>query len=421
MIKTVLNNLIKSKFNINKPLIISVSTGVDSMVLLDIVCKLDLNVIVVHFNHNKREQSKEEESFIKEFCNTKGISLYVKHITEEGSNFQNNARSKRYAYLEEVASINNTNQILIAHHGNDNIETILIKILRGSYIKGYSGLKYKSTINNIDIYRPLLSYSKDDVYQYASINNIKYYEDESNKDTTYLRNNIRINYVNNLVNNFDNAISKFNEYSSNLDEINKYLSKEISKYYKDLMNIREFNNLDIVIKKGIISKMTESFIELDKSKLDNIIEFILNKKFNSSIDIGNSYKLIKEYDFFYITNNIEIHKKNVIIDKENTLYQISDNFSVILNPIDVKINNNILNICYNEFSSFLTIRNRVNGDYINMPYGTKKIKDLFIDKKIPKNERAEILLLANGDSNEILYVFNLNLINNLYKDNLIIK
>ncbi len=421
MINTVINNLLKSGFNKNKPLIISVSTGVDSMVLLDLVYKLKLDIIVVHFNHNKRDQSIDEELFIKEYCSTLSINLRIKHIIEDNVNFQNNARYKRYEYLEEIARKYKTNQVLVAHHGNDNIETVLIKILRGSNISGYSGLKFKISRNNIDIYRPLLSFSKNEIYEYAKSNNIKYFEDYSNLDTSYLRNNIRINYVNNLVNSFDNAINKFNEYSSNLFEINNYLNKEINKYYNNKMNIAEFNNLDIVLKRGIISKMTESIIELDKSKIDIIIDFISTNKYNTSIDIGNSYKLVKEYVIFYVANSVVSSKVNVIINKENTLYNINDKFSIILNPIDIKSNNFIVNICYNEFSNFFTVRNKLDGDYINMPYGTKKIKDLFIDKKIPTKMRNEILLLANLDSNEILYIFDLNIVNFIYKENLIIK
>ncbi len=421
MKETVLNNLLAHNFNKDIPTIISVSTGVDSMVLLDIIYKLNLDIIVVHFNHNKREQSIEEETFIKEYCDQLDIKLYVNHINEENPNFQNNARLKRYTYLEEVAIIHNTDQVLVAHHGNDNIETILIKILRGSNIKGYSGLKFKTKINNIYIYRPLLSFSKDDIYKYSTANRIKYFEDESNNDESYLRNNIRVNYVNTLVENFDTAISKFNEYTSNLDEINNYINIEVEKYYNDKMTISTFNKLDIVIKKGIISKMCQSSFEIDRSKLDDIISFIGSKKFNVSIDLGNNYRLIKEYNVFYISNFIELCETLVYVKNENTVYKINDDLSIILNPNNGENIYNAKIICYNEISNFLTIRNRKDGDFITMPYGSKKIKNLFIDMKIPTRKRNEILLIVNGDSNEVLYIFDLNIINNLYKEKLVIK
>ncbi len=421
MINTVINNLLKSGFNKDKPVIISVSTGVDSMVLLDIIYKLSFDIIVVHFNHNKREQSIEEEQFIKEYCNTLNIKLHVKHIKESNNNFQNNARIKRYSYLEEIASLYSTKQVLTAHHGNDNIETILLKILRGSSIKGYSGLKLRTVINDIYVYRPLLTFSKNDIYNYAKSNSIRYFEDLSNNDESYLRNNIRLNYVNRLVTDFDIAIAKFNEYSNSLNDISNYIDNEINKYYNDRMNIILFNNLDVVIKRGILSKMSISLYELDKQKLDIMIDAISSNNYNLMIDLGNNYKLIKEYDIFYIAKDVKLPSINVIIDKENVLYKINDNLNVILNPFNIKSNNNILNICYNKFSNFFTIRNRRSGDFIKMPYGTKKIKDLFIEKKIPTKKRDEMLLLANYDSNEILYIFDLDLINSLYKEFLIIK
>ncbi|HBP25612.1 MAG TPA: tRNA lysidine(34) synthetase TilS, partial [Acholeplasmatales bacterium] len=129
-----------------KTIVAGVSTGVDSMVLLHALLGLrgeyDLKIHVAHFNHQKREQSKEEERYIREFCARENLPCHVKKMKEtEYDNFQAEARKQRYEFFTEVGAEVGADYLALAHHAGDNIETMLMRIMRGSNLKGYAGME----------------------------------------------------------------------------------------------------------------------------------------------------------------------------------------------------------------------------------------------------------------------------------------
>lgn len=179
-----------------KTIVVGVSTGVDSMVLLHALLGLrteyDLVIHVAHFNHQKREQSKVEEQYIKEFCAQENIICHVKRMAEtEYDNFQAEARKQRYEFFSEVCSQVSADYLALAHHAGDNIETMLMRIMRGSNLKGYAGMEAVSEFKTWKLIRPLLGVLKTEIRDYAKANAIRYYEDGTNETPTYTRNRIR--------------------------------------------------------------------------------------------------------------------------------------------------------------------------------------------------------------------------------------
>ncbi len=397
-------------FDKDKTSIIAVSTGVDSMVLLSILKNITSNIVIVHFNHGKREESKLEEEFITKYANNHNIKLHTYKLEfDSNKNFQEEARIKRYELLFKTADEYNTNQIFIAHHGNDNIETILMKILRGSDIFGYKGITSTTSIDNkYTIFRPLINVSKGDIYTYAFDKNIEYFEDKSNNDNTYFRNNIRNSYVTKLVGDYPNSIEKFNKFSSDLFEISSFIEKEACKYIDDKINISIFNSLDIVLKKAIVSISLRDRITLTSTTLDNILSSISSSNNNHTLDIGNGYKLVKEYEYFYFTNTtiVETTVVNIDLTKEET-YNINKYDIKISNSFS-KSNTNEVVLCYNVRDTRLSVRTRQSGDFIKLSHGSVKLKKLFIDKKIPTTKRDNTLLLVDSIG-EILYIFDLDI------------
>ena len=143
-------------------------------------------IVVAHINHNIREQSTEEEEYLSTFCSNNNITFESTTILEyKENNFENEARNKRYKFYEEILNKYNTKYLFLAHHGDDLIETVLMKIVRGSNLEGYSGIKTVSQMNGYYIVRPFLKYTKEDLTNYNKENNIKYYVDCTNDDTTY--------------------------------------------------------------------------------------------------------------------------------------------------------------------------------------------------------------------------------------------
>ena len=189
-------NQILNDYIFNNYVVIGVSAGPDSMCLLNILQKKTNKIIVCHVNHNVRKESIEEEEYITKYCKDNNLILEKMTIKNyQENNFENEARKKRYTFYEEILKKYNSSALFLAHHGDDLIETVLMKIARGSNIEGYAGIKEITNIKDYQIIRPLLNYTKEDILKYNKENNIKYYIDNSNKNENYTRNRYRIHIL----------------------------------------------------------------------------------------------------------------------------------------------------------------------------------------------------------------------------------
>ena len=414
MIKDILNKLeIKNE----KYLIVGCSAGPDSMALLHLL-KNNTNKIIVcaHINHNVRKESNEEEEYLKNYCKDNNIILEKTTLTKYTErNFENEARKKRYNFYEKIINKYNAKYLFLAHHGDDLVETIIMKINRGSNLEGYAGIKTISKKNNYYIVRPLLNYTKEDLIKYDKSNNIKYYIDKSNSNTQYTRNRIRKNILPILKEENPNIHKSILKYSETLLEYNDYINREIDKhinniYIKKELNIDKFNKLDNFIKKNILYKILNNIYNnkpdiIKEKNIIDILDLINNNKPNIYINLPKDKICIKEYNKLYFKDK----NKN----KDNYKIIFTDKFeldNIIIEKIDKsdKDGNDICRLNSKNISLPLYIRNKNNGDYIEIKglNGKKKIKDIFIDKKIPKDKRDNYPLLVDSKNN-ILWVPNI--------------
>ena len=170
---------------VNDSVIVACSGGPDSMALLSLVVSikkvLNLNVIVAHINHNVRSESESEKNFVLDYCISHDLIFeYMKIDSYSDDNFESEARGKRYKFFDELASKYNCKYILTAHHGDDLMETILMRIVRGSTLSGYSGFSRVVNRGNYEILRPLIHLTKDEIISYDDSNGIKYVIDKTN-------------------------------------------------------------------------------------------------------------------------------------------------------------------------------------------------------------------------------------------------
>lgn len=410
-------NIDFDKLNISGPIVIGVSTGADSMALFHYLIKnYKDKIICTHINHNIRKESIEEEMYLKEYCINNNIpfeSMTIKSYSE--NNFENEARKKRYYFYEKILKKYNSNYLLLAHHADDLIETVLMKIIRGSNIQGYSGIKKISKLNNYYIIRPLLDYTKEEILKYIENNNIKYYEDITNNDINYTRNRIRHKIIP-LLKKEDNTLhKKFIKYSNTLLEYNDYVNYEVQNnlkkiYINNKLNIIKFNKLHPFLKKNILYTILNNIYNnkeniIKEKHIDNIINLIENKKPNLSLTLPKNIYVIKEYNTlnFYNTLNkiddykIELTKDTIINDHKISIIKESDSDG-----------NDICRLNTSNIKPPLYLRNKKNGDYMLVKglNGKKKIKDIFIDKKIPTSLRKNYPILI--DSNDtILWIPNI--------------
>lgn len=408
-----------SKYNIknNDYIVVGVSGGSDSVALLDLLLNsIDHSKIVVaHVNHHVRIESDIEEEYLKNFCLEKNIIFETtKFLEYKENNFENEARKRRYKFYENLLLKYNSKFLFLAHHGDDLIETVMMKIVRGSNLTGYSGIKEITNKKNYFIIRPLLKFTKEDIITYNKENNLVYFNDRTNEDTNYTRNRYRKTILPLLKKEDPLVHLKFLKYSNILQEYDSYITKIcqdlIIKKYQDKIKINDFKEEDPFIQKNIIYlllvKIYNNEDNLIKEKhLINILNIIKSTKPNQKTNLPKGYIAIKEYNEVYFTKKIK--------DKTNYKIELKP-FNIIDNHIIKKIdntNNNGNDICTLDSSTIafpLYIRNRKEGDYLEVKNlkGKKKVKELFIEAKIPLNKRNSYPLLVDSNDN-ILWVPNI--------------
>ena len=419
-------NQILKDINFNNYVVVGVSAGPDSMCLLNILEKETKKIIVCHINHNIRKESIIEENYLKDYCQKHNLifeSMTIKEYKE--NNFENEARKIRYKYYEEILKKYNTNKLFLAHHGDDLIETILMKIERISNIEGYAGIKKISKVKNYEIIRPLLPYTKQEIIEYNKKHNITYYIDSSNANTEYTRNWYRHKVLPILKEKDKNIHLKFLKYSETLQEYNEYIDREIQKklpyiYHNNIINIERLNKEDSFLIKNILYYIindiynNESNIITEKH-IQNIISIINNNKPNLTINLPKNKVLVKEYNNLYIKDNTPSTKDYQKEFKDNI--QIN-NIVFTLEENTHEDGNNICRLNSKEIKFPLYLRNRKNGDYIILKNSNnkKKIKEIFIENKLPITKRNTYPLLIDSN-NQILWIPNIKKSNLCYKKN----
>ena len=300
--------------NNGEKIVVAVSGGPDSICLLNILNnikdKLNIKIVVAHVNHQLREEANEETEYVKNFCKKLNIECYIKKVdileiskkkkigTEEAG------RKERYNFFDEVFSKTKSDRIATAHNLNDNAETVLMNIIRGS---GLSGLKGIEKVRDYKYIRPLIEISRKEIEEYCKENKLEPKYDKSNKENIYTRNKIRNILIPLLEKEFNpnivKSISKlselaklYNEYFNNIikSEYNRIKLEENNN--EIILNLKEFNKLNNVIKSRLIiytiTRIFGSSQGIEKIHIDDIIKLCGN-------NIGNKYlipnKKIKIY------------------------------------------------------------------------------------------------------------------------------
>lgn len=407
-------NYLKEILKYNDTIVVACSGGPDSMCLLDILVglkdELYLNIICAHVNHKYRKESDLEQVEVKKYCDTHNIIFEVYTIIDyQDDKFtESEARDKRYNFFEDLQNKYNAKYIMTAHHGDDLIETILMRITRGSNLKGYIGFKKE---NNYYI-RPLIEVTKKDILNYCHQHNLWYAIDQSNNSLEHTRNRFRLKVLPFLKEEDENVHNKFLKFSKELIDYDNFVNDYLDKKAPLIIDDNTLN-LPLLLKENdfIIRKLLErviSIIQIDykfnisDSQLYEIIKMIKSSKVNSQINLSDSFLAIKDYDKLIIKKSIE--KK----DYEYPLYssQTIDNYGIIEYVTnDAEISNYVIRINSSQIKLPIIVRNRRKGDKIIVKNlnGTKKIKDIFIDEKIPIEKRSNYPIVVDSN-NSILWI-----------------
>lgn len=390
------------KFKKGDSIVIGCSTGPDSMALVDMLLKLrekySLSLVVAHVNHNLRKESIKEAEYIKRYCHQNHLMLESMTITEYGDdNFHNEARNIRYHFFEEVVLKYNANYLMTAHHGDDLIETILMRITRGSNLSGYSGFKKIVHMDNYDIVRPLLNYTKKELEEYNLMNHVTYFIDSSNDKDKYTRNRYR-KYILPFLKEEDNNVHlKYLKFSTVLSEADQFIEKERNRAIDkvithDNINIDEFKKIDHFLQKEILYYLMSEYYQddlilINDKHIEILFNLIYSNKANSFINLPNEVVASKSY------NMLELKR----VSDEITSYEIEfNNYAMLPNNRCIELisdtssnSNDICRLNSKEITLPLIIRTRNFGDkiFVKGLNGSRKVKDIFIDKKVKLTDR----------------------------------
>lgn len=425
---TLNSKILKDYIDANDKVIVGVSGGADSMCLLALLleCKknVSFDILAVHINHNIRdEEAKRDEEFVRNFClknNVEFKSVHINtldHAKKQGKTVEQAARELRYDVFDKLLKIENANKLFIAHHKDDQAETVLMHILRGSSIKGARGMSEISS----KIFRPLLNVSREEVVEYNQKNSIEFIQDSTNNDVHYSRNYIRHEILPKLEKIYPNVISSLSAFASKCarddDFIESLLPLELLNLEENKAELDEkISSLNYALSSRLIKKAFEGinvFADIEEKHIKDVLN-LFNSQNGSSISLPHKVKAYKEYNHVVIVKEVKIQKCSKAFALEEIYFKG-------YGKINAKMFEDVEEIVFKKgehFIDYLKIpktavwRNKKDGDiFAKLGSGSKKLCDYFTDKKVPLRIRENIPVLAVG--NKILVVAGLDISENV--------
>jgi tRNA(Ile)-lysidine synthase len=393
----------------SESILLAVSGGIDSMILLDLFQSAGFNIIIAHCNFRLRgEESDGDEKFVRECAGERGLKCFVQAFNtmeraeEEGISIQMAARDLRYEWFERIRIQNQYDLIATAHNQDDVLETFFVNLSRGTGIRGLSGIPVKSG----KIIRPLLFASRDDITTYAGMKHLDYREDSSNLSDKYLRNKIRHQLI------------------PMMEEKNPSFRQSMAETIAILKDTG-------IVYKSAIDRMKNVVMQSEKEKFlikladlkrvqplrPLLFEILSEFNFNSQImdDVLHSLDSPPGKQFFSSSHRLVKDREHLIITKleesDQRKYYIELNQEKITNPIHldwIVVDNSkfynipedpgIASLDLDMLEFPLILRRWQQGDYFQ-PFGMKgmkKLSDYLIDMKVPLPDKEKVWLLTTG-------------------------
>ncbi|WMM25415.1 tRNA lysidine(34) synthetase TilS [Tissierella sp. MB52-C2] len=432
-------NLIEENDNI----VVGISGGPDSMALLysllEVKSSIPFSIHIAHVNHGVRgKDAKSDQLFVERIAKELNLSYYTKDVDmiqygkENGISSEEAGRELRYGFFREILLKVGKGKIAVAHNMNDQAETLIMRFLRGTGIDGLKGMEFKTK----DIIRPILGIDRKEIESYIEKNNIETVLDKTNLEPIYSRNKVRLELIPYIEENFNPNIVNTLWRMSKISSVD---SKFLEEYSKERFNIivKNKDRHSIILDGGKFLQEDKSIqqriIRVAIEEINDSLQGITEVQINLTLSLFSSLNTGKE---IHLSNGIiaKTRYNDLIIEKDHkkeaskyfyklnlgntNLEDIKYSFKVEVFPVGENfILNKSKNTRYFDFDivkGSLGVRNRREGDRLH-PFGmrgTKKLKDYFIDEKIPKELRDRIPLIV--DEENIIWVVGYRT-NDLYK------
>jgi len=402
-------------FTRKKPLfIVGVSGGPDSMALLYLLHRHGFKPVVVHCNYGLRgEQSDKDQRMVEQVCmlwNLECIAVKPDRDTSDTGNFQLWARKERYRIFRELKEEFNAQYILTAHHQDDQIETVLQKILRGSGIPALTGIHILSG----DLFRPLLEVPKKQILEFVQQFNIPYRIDASNEESTYARNFLRNRWfplLDDLFPGWKTNILSLIEKAAVHHDLIEFAAREV-RHDSHSFKRSSFNKLKVNLKPVVFKALFEKAVEnenLNKGFLENI-QIIEELQTGQSADITQKWKLYRDRDLyrFLSKSNPENYSVKKELFKQDMVngFRLND-IRITIDPVPKTYNKTELVLDVEKILFPITIRNWESGDLFE-PFGmkgTQLISDHLTNRKVSSHRKNEALVMESFDGMVAAVIF----------------
>ena len=412
---------INKKYNLienNDNIVVGFSGGPDSVFLVEMLKKLqcffNFKIYLVHINHLLRgEDADSDENFSFEYAKKNNLEIFIKRIPvkeiakEVGKTLEEVGREERYKFFSEIYEKVGANKIATAHNKDDQIETFLFRLTRGTSLQGLEGIKIK----NNNIIRPISEIYKKDILEYLNKNEIQYKIDKTNFENEFTRNSIRLDLIPFIEERYNIKFKdKIFSLIEEIRENNQNNSLNLSDYTDSknrilLEKIKFLSNFDRKNLLGLF--LNEKNIEVNRNKIDEINSLIKSNG-TKKIDLNKTYRIVKNYTHLYIEEKREDNTiNNSTIQLKIPSEQVFNNFKIsveIAKNLDIPKEKNqyLLDTLYNDI---IEVRYRKEGDRIFLDENhSKKIKEIFIEQKIPKDIRDRIPIFLYN--NNIFWIYN---------------
>ena len=396
-----------------KPVLVGVSGGADSIALLTVLVELGYSCIVGHCNfHLRGEESMRDEHFTETYARKLGLP-FVKvdfntrdYAAEHHLSVEMAARELRYAWFEEMRCVHDAQAIAVAHHRDDNAETVLMNLIRGSGIRGMSGIRPKNGF----VVRPLLSVTRQEILQWLSERQLEYVTDSTNLSAAYTRNFIRLRVLPLLetINpSVRTAINRTAEHLAETESLFAYVMADARKRVFEAENRLSIKALmQYPSPKTVLFELLKAF-HFTPSSVDEI--FLSLNKESGKLFFSSSHRLVKDRDCLLLSPLAAAGEKEVyFLTGEEGCWSgpIDLAFSRIVRIEELHIQKD-KDIAYFDLDKLkfpLVLRHWQQGDWF-VPFGMqgrKKLSDYFSDKKFSRLEKEQVWLLCSGD--EVIWI-----------------
>jgi tRNA(Ile)-lysidine synthase len=398
-------------FSKDDRILLGVSGGVDSVVMLHLFLKAGYSIGIAHCNFQLRgEEADNEQQFVRSLADQNGIVFHTKNFdtndfaAENRISVQMAARKLRYQWFEELREEHHYDVVAMGHNKNDLVETFFINLLRGTGIKGITGIKSRQN----HVVRPLLFASREEIMTFSKEFDIDYMEDSSNLTVKYSRNKIRHQIIPEFEKINPNILETIQENVERFQDAYTIYKRAVEGKKNELTH-REGSDLYINIDKLKVLEESKTFLfEILKSY--HFTKDIV-KEINENLDkspgkefFSSTHKLIRDRDYLIVANKDLSDQRRYYIDKlvDALHVPIRLDFKMVDNVSEYRIPRNPFIACidYDKIEFPLILRKWHYGDYFR-PFGFdhyKKLSDFFVDRKYSILDKERVWILATGET-----------------------